>query len=75
MTVTEDQNILESLTLHCLRCGHSWIRRKATHPKNCPKCISPYWDKPRRVNKNKQDDGKWFFPEGRCCLADQKEDK
>jgi len=69
MTVTEDQNILESLTLHCLRCGHSWIRRKATHPKNCPKCISPYWDKPRRVKKSGRDDVKLIRPEFPCCNA------
>lgn len=31
----------------CLRCGHEWLPRKASKPKWCPKCNSPYWDKPR----------------------------
>lgn len=31
---------------HCLRCGHSWTARTA-EPLYCPKCKSPYWDKPR----------------------------
>jgi DNA-directed RNA polymerase subunit RPC12/RpoP len=73
MSTTEDQNILESVTLHCLRCGHRWIRRKATPPKNCPKCISPYWDKPRR--KDKHATGKLVFPEFLCCKAEQNENK
>ena len=40
----------------CLRCGHQWAGRKfeggkITKPKRCPKCNSPYWDKPRRKQK------------------------
>lgn len=54
MSTTEDDNILESVTLTCLRCGHSWIRRKVTPPKNCPKCISPYWNKPRQRGKRSE---------------------
>lgn len=54
MSTSEDDNILESVTLTCLRCGHSWIRRKVTPPKNCPKCISPYWDKPRQRGKRNE---------------------
>ena len=34
--------------LICERCGHEWIPRKATSPTQCPKCKSPYWDRPRR---------------------------
>lgn len=34
--------------LFCFRCYHSWKRRKKTNPKTCPKCNSPYWNKPRR---------------------------
>ena len=38
----------------CERCGHEWIpRNKEDHPRVCPKCKSPYWDKPRKkTNKN-----------------------
>jgi rubrerythrin len=34
----------------CLRCGHTWTLR-TIHPKKCPKCKSPYWNKPRRQKK------------------------
>ncbi len=34
--------------LRCLRCGHEWIPRSEARPGNCPKCNSPYWDKPRK---------------------------
>lgn len=36
----------------CERCEHEWIPRDQTiesTPKVCPKCKSPYWDKPRRA--------------------------
>ncbi|MGI0013199.1 MAG: hypothetical protein ACREBU_07130 [Nitrososphaera sp.] len=34
----------------CSRCGHRWVKREATEgdPIICPKCKSPYWDKPRK---------------------------
>lgn len=38
--------------LHCLRCGHDWGSDNI-HPTRCAKCKSPYWDKPRDVNKEK----------------------
>jgi predicted Zn-ribbon and HTH transcriptional regulator len=38
---------IELPTLECLRCGHIWIPRKPVEPNNCPKCISPYWNKPK----------------------------
>lgn len=32
----------------CERCGHEWIKRKKTElPTVCPKCKSPYWNKPK----------------------------
>ena len=31
----------------CGRCGHEWIPQITTEPKRCPKCKSPYWNKPR----------------------------
>lgn len=41
--------------LHCLRCGHNWIPRKETPPKRCPKCNSPYWNKPYKGITYEQD--------------------
>ena len=35
--------------LNCLRCGKGWEPRDKTKmPKTCPRCCSPYWDKPRK---------------------------
>ena len=36
----------------CGRCFHSWQPRRPGAPRVCPKCKSPYWNKPR------------VFPEG-----------
>jgi DNA-directed RNA polymerase subunit RPC12/RpoP len=33
--------------MKCLRCGHEWQARVA-NPVRCPKCLSPYWNLPRR---------------------------
>jgi len=35
----------------CDRCGHEWIPRGESdqEPRVCPKCKSPYWDRPRKV--------------------------
>ena len=33
----------------CERCGHEWLpREKGQEPTVCPKCKSPYWNKPRK---------------------------
>jgi hypothetical protein len=33
----------------CERCEHEWIPRNAEHePSVCPKCKSPYWDRPKK---------------------------
>ena len=32
----------------CERCSYEWIPRKEEYPNVCPKCKSPYWDKPRK---------------------------
>ena len=37
----------------CERCGHEWITRTEESPVVCPKCKSPYWDKPLNNGKNK----------------------
>jgi len=31
----------------CERCGHEWISRTKDYPTICPKCKSPYWDRPK----------------------------
>ncbi len=34
----------------CERCGHQWVPRDVEQePRVCPKCKSPYWNRPRRV--------------------------
>jgi DNA-directed RNA polymerase subunit RPC12/RpoP len=35
-------------TLKCLRCGHAW-RPRSAEVRKCPKCNSPWWDKPRNA--------------------------
>jgi DNA-directed RNA polymerase subunit RPC12/RpoP len=32
---------------NCLRCKHEWAGRLDRAPKVCPKCKSPYWNKPK----------------------------
>lgn len=33
----------------CERCEHEWIPRNTENePRVCPKCKSPYWNRPRR---------------------------
>jgi hypothetical protein len=32
----------------CERCQHQWVPREEDYPRVCPKCKSPYWDKPRK---------------------------
>jgi hypothetical protein len=40
----------------CERCEHTWVPRDwDAEPRVCPKCKSPYWNKPRRKPKNVQD--------------------
>jgi len=40
--------ILDNNILFCNRCYHTWKKRKATVPKFCPNCKSPYWNKKRK---------------------------
>lgn len=38
----------------CERCNHVWVpRKKEQYPIVCPKCKSPYWDKPREQKQEK----------------------
>ena len=34
----------------CERCGHEWLPRQqdGPEPRVCPKCKSPYWNRPRQ---------------------------
>ncbi len=41
---------IEKLKIECLRCGHIWIRRKE-EVRVCPKCHSPYFDKPKKEKR------------------------
>lgn len=34
----------------CLRCGYEWIVR-ISYPKQCPKCKSMNWNRPREEKK------------------------
>lgn len=42
--------------LRCTRCAWEWRSRKAGRPGQCPKCHSPYWDKPRRADQQEQEE-------------------
>lgn len=43
----------------CFRCGHEWISSdKEQIPKVCPRCKSPYWDRPRLKPKEDKRRGK-----------------
>jgi len=33
----------------CGRCGYEWVSKRATGPRFCAGCNSPYWNKPRVV--------------------------
>jgi len=37
----------------CLRCGYTWTLR-ILFPKRCPKCKSPYWNKPRKGKESEK---------------------
>ena len=33
----------------CERCKHQCVPRDESNPTVCPKCKSPYWNKPRKM--------------------------
>jgi predicted Zn-ribbon and HTH transcriptional regulator len=36
----------------CERCEHKWVpREEGEEPRVCPKCKSPYWNKPRKTEQ------------------------
>jgi len=54
---------LELPILRCLRCGRTWYPKRPIEPKVCPKCKSPYWNKPK---------WKWKFALGDRVVANGK---
>lgn len=43
---------IQVTAFQCERCGGVWVPRDINEPpRNCPKCKSPYWDRPRRDAK------------------------
>jgi DNA-directed RNA polymerase subunit RPC12/RpoP len=32
----------------CERCEHEWVPKAQTEPRVCPRCKSPYWNRPRK---------------------------
>jgi predicted Zn-ribbon and HTH transcriptional regulator len=48
----------------CQRCGHEWVPRDKTQkPRVCPKCKNPYWDRPRKNEKQDVEGGKAGNPQ------------
>lgn len=40
---------IEVMGYRCERCGHEWVpRSEGEEPRVCPKCKSPYWNRPRQ---------------------------
>ncbi|MBV9176918.1 MAG: hypothetical protein JO327_09965 [Nitrososphaeraceae archaeon] len=39
----------------CERCGHKWAPRENEVPKVCPRCKSPYWNTPRKIEGKKHE--------------------
>lgn len=43
------------IKVKCNRCQSEWYPRTTDEPKRCPRCGSPYWNKPRiRLQKIKE---------------------
>lgn len=42
---------LEVWGYRCERCDHEWVPRSEVAPRVCPKCKSPYWDRPRKKDE------------------------
>ena len=43
----------------CERCKHEWIPRTKDYPVICPKCKSPYWDRPK-TNSSEAAEKAWI---------------
>ena len=52
----------------CERCGHEWLPRTGEEPRVCPRCKSPYWNRPRQRKPRKGEDSP--PPEQRDAASD-----
>ena len=43
---------IKILGYRCERCGGEWVPRSDKAPRVCPKCKSPYWDRPRQRDQD-----------------------
>ncbi len=51
----------------CDRCGHEWVPRDSENePRVCPKCKSPWWNRPRKPRMSYED----FRGRVKAALAD-----
>ena len=51
---------LSEYQLHCLRCNHFWLPRKAiTEIRICPKCKSARWDQKKEIHHLKKTKQGW----------------
>lgn len=50
--ITISMAVIKISGFKCERCEHEWIpRNNKEEPLVCPKCKSPYWNKPRKNRK------------------------
>ena len=47
---------LEVWGYRCERCGHEWVPRNQEEPRVCPKCKSPYWNRPRKARGDQSEE-------------------
>lgn len=47
LLTTRPDSFTQDHELICLRCDHHW-KSNDTKPRQCPKCHSGYWDKPKK---------------------------
>lgn len=55
--VIDSMGIVKLDGYSCERCEHEWVPRSKIDelPTICPKCKSPYWNKPRRVDTTRSE--------------------
>jgi len=44
MKIEENERHIPVMYLYCTKCGHTWIPRKETIPRCCPRCKSYDWE-------------------------------